>query len=289
MEGMRFKIRHADGRFEELVVESEQVIIGSGAHCEIRLPPEQAHVEHVVVRASAAGIRAIARCLDPAPTMNGVDFVDTPILDGGVLKIGAVELEVAKLMLAVGPDQPKSNANAPRPVVLVFALCGMAACAAMILSQRGSGVVTTEPKVPDLWTAGEAGCPEAGQQAQSLARAKLAAADGKRERAPFHVQDGVAAVPLYQLAAACFRASGDEPTATEIAGDGQKLKRDVALEFRIHRVRLQHAFTVKDWKTAQREVKVLLAYTEGLKSEYVTWLSNWDRKLELEYGGKKKS
>ncbi|AKU94072.1 hypothetical protein AKJ09_00736 [Labilithrix luteola] len=284
---MRFKIRHGDGRFEELVVESEQVIIGSGAHCEIRLPPEQARVEHVIVRASAAGIRAIARSLDPAPTLNGVDFVDAPILDGSVLRVGAVELEVAGLVLSAGPEQAKNNPNAPRPFVLVFALAGLAACAMMILGQRSSGGVTAEPKVPDLWTAGEATCPEGGAQAQALARTKLAAADGKRERAPFHVQDGVAAVPLYQVAVACFRASGDEPTANEIASDGQKLKREVALEFRIHRVRLQHAFTVKDWKTAQREVKVLLAYTEGLKAEYVTWLSNWDRKLELEYGKKK--
>ena len=42
MSGLEFRIRHPDGRSEELVVDSDRVLIGSGAHCEIRLPAAEA-------------------------------------------------------------------------------------------------------------------------------------------------------------------------------------------------------------------------------------------------------
>ena len=68
MRGLRFQIRNADGQLEQLVVEAERALVGSGAHCEIRLPVDQARVEHVLIELGPAGIFARALSFEPSPT-----------------------------------------------------------------------------------------------------------------------------------------------------------------------------------------------------------------------------
>jgi hypothetical protein len=111
-------------------------------------------------------------------------------------------------------------------------------------------------------------------------------AEAKRERRPFHVQDGVAAVPLFETASACFRAAGQAAAAGDLASAASTLRTKVNEDYRAHQVRLEHALTVNDLATAQKEVQVLRAFTEGKVGPYVVWLSNLDRKLQLIRGRK---
>ncbi len=60
-------------------------------------------------------------------------------------------------------------------------------------------------------------------------------------------------------------------------------------DFRTRRVRLEHALNVEDTANAQKEVRVLLQFTENKSGEYVTWLSNLDRRLKLKAATTKKS
>lgn len=119
-----------------------------------------------------------------------------------------------------------------------------------------------------------------------MASDKLALASSRRERRPFRVQDGVAAVPLYEAAAACFRVAEQPQQAKDAADAAHTLRTEVGQDYRTHRVRLEHALSVSDWATSHRETRVLLALTEGKQSEYTTWLSNLDRKLQLRFGRK---
>jgi len=140
-------------------------------------------------------------------------------------------------------------------------------------------------KIPDLWDATPHPCPQT-QPEQALARAHEVqqVADARRERRPFHVQDGVAAVPLYELSSACYQRGGDQARATETANAAAALKAEMQQDFRTHRVRLEHLLTIKDWVSARREVRVLLSYMAGKQGEYITWLSNLDRQLRLKVG-----
>jgi hypothetical protein len=149
-------------------------------------------------------------------------------------------------------------------------------------AQRGS------PKqAPELWQAPVASCPYTGGQALAFAREKMVVADAKRERRPFHVQDGVLAVPTYEAAAVCFRAGGDNGSGTLAEESAKFLRRDITDDFRTRRVRLDHALTTEDYVSAQKEVRVLLQFCEGKSGDYVTWLSSLDRKLKLKVGAKK--
>jgi hypothetical protein len=142
--------------------------------------------------------------------------------------------------------------------------------------------------VPALWAEPVAACPvSAADQAAALAAEKWVVAEGKAERRPFKVQDGVLAVPLYELAAACFKTAGDTEHTTEASKAAATLRTKVGEDYRAHQVRLEHALSVNDLQTAFKEVKVLRAFTEGQSGQYVVWLGNLDRQLTLKLGEKK--
>jgi len=52
----------------------------------------------------------------------------------------------------------------------------------------------------------------------------------------------------------------------------------------MHRVRLEHSLSTQRFETAQKEVRVLLAFLQGKEGEYVEYLSLLERKLRIKYG-----
>jgi hypothetical protein len=285
---MRFQIRYPNGQIEQLQVEAERVLVGSGAHCEIRLPIDQAAMESVRVQRGAAGVYAEALSFDPPPTINNTPFSQSPLQAESVLGVGQVQIYVSlsddgKGGKTVGAKKEQKSNPVLLLVCMVIALGG----AYFVLFDQGEQGPVAQPKeVPDLWDAPITACARTGsaEQAIAIARDKESVADARRERRPFHAQDGVAAVPLYETAAACFRQGGDAASATESANEAATLRKELYDDFRTHRVRLEHALAIQDLATAKKEVRTLLAFLEGRQGDYVTWLSNLDRKLKLKVG-----
>lgn len=289
VQGLRFHLRHPDGRAEVLTVDSDRVLVGSGAHCEIRVPAEHAAVEHVEVTMTAGGAYAQARALDRLPTINGSEFVQTPVLDGAVLGVGAVQIQIAVVQIEDNPNVIKKKTEKTSPITYVLALVAVPLSLYVIFDEEGSQVSKKMPTdVPALWGDPVKKCPVDGEdQAAALASEKWVLAEGKAERRPFRVQDGVAAVPLYETAAACFGAAGDAGRAGLASEAAESLRKKVQEDYRAHQVRLEHALSVNDLSTAHKEVKVLREFTEGYSGDYVVWLSNLDRQLQLKLGEKK--
>ena len=289
MRALEFNVRYPDGRGEKFVVDAERVLVGSGAHCEIRLPVDQAALEHVTVVLGPTGAVAEARSFDPPPTLNGSPFSKVPLMPDAVVAIGQVQLIVNVVEVANDAGIIHKKQEKTSPMTYLLAAVAVPISLYVIFSDNGEAGSDAAPtQIPALWGDPVVTCPQqAPEQAAVFATDKLALANARRERRPFHVQDGVAAVPLYEQASACFKLGADAPAAKETATIGQSLRLAVDEDYRVHRVRLEHAMGVKDWRTAQKEVRVLLAFTEGKQGEYVTWLSSIDRRLQLKYGGKK--
>lgn len=287
MEGLKFRIQHPDGRLEELQIEGDRVLIGSGAHCDIRLPVDQASMEHVVIQVGPTGLVADARNFQPPPTINGSPFTRTQVMQDSVLGVGQTRIWVTVSEVSEGAISKKKQEKTS-PFTYVLAAIAVPVCAYILLSGNNSGSSSRMPtKVPALWGKPVQTCPQTSvPAAAALGRDRAVLAEAKEERRPFHVQDGVAAVPLYEEAAACYRTAGQPKLAAELSARSNELRKEVAQDFRTHRVRLEHALSIKDWATAQQEVRVLLAFTQGLQGNYVTWLSNLDRRLRLKYGSK---
>jgi hypothetical protein len=286
---LKFQTRLATGQVEQLVVEAERVLIGSGAHCEIRLPLDQARVEHVLLELAPAGLFARALSFEPPPTINNVPFTQAPLPPGAVLGVTGTQIYVEITEGgAAGPGVQQKKKSSP---ALLFALLLMLPAAGYLFIVDDAGPAApkgAKAPPPELWGAPVAQCPYPGGQARAYASERMAVADAKRERRPFHVQDGVSAVPVYETAAACFRAGGDMQSANLADEAAKYLRREMNEDFRTRRVRLEHALQVQDYVSAQKEVRVLLQFVEGKTGDYVQWLANLERQLKLKVGTEKK-
>ncbi len=284
---LRFQIQYPTGQQEQINIEHERALIGSGAHCDIRLPLDQAAVEHVLIEVGANGnVFARALSFEPPPTMNGIPFTQAPLPAETLLGVGQVQIYAQAADIAGGGIQTQQKKAGTSPMTVIAVLMMIPAAGYLFFfDQPTDTVVTKPPKEPDLWSAPITSCPQpSADQALALAREKRQVADAKRERRPFHVQDGVAAVPLYELAAVCFRSGGDVESSNQAYASANALRKELTDDYRTQRVRLEHALSVNDGKSAQRQVKILLAFTEGKPGDYVTWLSNWDRRLKVKLG-----
>jgi len=280
MDALSLSIHHPNGRKEEVLIEAPEALIGSGAHCDVRLPPEHARFEHVVVRSGPAGLYATAKTMAAAPKLNGVEFMETRLDGESILDVGGVRITIAPAVAETRAQTDKTAKKTISPATLVIAVLGIGAAGAMYMSKpRAENAMAQPSVVPDLFGA-PATCPQSSApQAAAVAESKLTLASAKRERSPFHVQDGVSAVSLYQTAASCFRAAAKNAEAADAEREGNALRARLIEDFRVQRVRLERALTIEDWKSAKRQVRVLLAYTEQTPGEYATWLSILERKL----------
>lgn len=284
MSVFRFQIRQPSGQIDQLLIESERVLIGSGAHCEIRLPLDQAAVEHAVVQAGSGGVFVQALSFQPPPTLNNVPFTQAPLAPGAVLGVGQFQITAELAEGAQGAVVKKKKEGAS-PVgligIVILAMGGY-----YLVSSDDTQAAKLAPRdPPELFGPVIDGCPQrVPDQALALARERNIVADAKRERRPFHVQDGIAAVPIYELAAACYKVAGDGPDAAETGGAAASLRRELNEDYRTHRVRLDHDISIPDNEASRREVKILLQFTEGKQGDYVTWLSNTERELRLKLG-----
>ena len=291
---LKFDIRHPDGRAEELRIEGDRALIGSGGHCEIRLGVDQSALEHILVTVTPGGLMAEARSFQPPATVNGAPFTRTQLVPGAILGVGYTQIAVTALEgvgQAAGTQQEKKR----NPATIAMALIVMPLALYVIFEEpEDEGVLAAPEKPPTLWSEEPNTCPQAGgPQALAVGRDKLGIARSKHERRPFHIPDGVEAVIYYETAAACFKAGGDAAQAKRLSTVATKLRKDIDDDFRTHRVRLEHAMSTRNVPVMQKEVRVLLAFTEGNQAaDYRTWLANLDRRLKLKYGdeskGKKK-
>ncbi len=285
MRVLRFQIRLPTGQIDQLNIETERVLIGSGAHCEIRLPLDQAAVEHVLIELGPAGVFAKALNFQPSPTINNVPFMQSPLPQDAVLGVNQTQIAVAIADSAGLGGQTQQKKKGGSPLAFIgLALMIPAAGYLFLMPDEGSGPKLAKKEAPPLWGAPIAACPVGGVQGLARARERMAIADAKRERRPFHVTDGVHAVPLFEEAAACYRVGGDGASAAVADQAARAMRAELNDDYRTQQVRLDHALSVEDWALAQRQVRTLQQFTSGKTGDYVTWLSNLDRKIKLKIG-----
>jgi len=265
------------------MVEAERALIGSGAHCEIRLPIDQAAVEHILIQVGAGGVFAQALNFEPSPTIGGVPFTQAPLPADAVLGVNATQMlvSIAGDIVGAGGAKPKGKTN---PMLLIAAMAGASIVAWMYLSDDDDQRRVEPQEYPKLWDQGAAVCEKSPNDALAFANEKRTVAEAKRERRMFHVKDGVDAVPLYEATGACFDKANDKADGDAMREMANALRTEIDSDYRTHRMRLQHAMQVNDFETARREVRTLIQMTEGKEGPYVTYLHVIDRDLKQKLG-----
>lgn len=287
---LEISVRYPDGTRQKLTIDSSTALIGSGAHCEVRLPPEDAAVEQLRLSNDAAGVFGQVRSLERSVTLNGVPFVEGRLLPGSVLAVGRVELTVSVFETLVARGQTKQKRDSSRSASYALAILGFPLGFYLLLSQQnGDAALPTEVQPPPLFAAVSAiQCPEAEHDAAlAVATEERRRAETARERAPFSGQDAVNAVVAFRRSAACFALADSGDRSNESVRQADALERDVQTEFHVHRVRLERALATKSYEEARTEVRLLLSYIGRRSGAYANWLLSLDRQIELKFSGKK--
>jgi hypothetical protein len=297
---LSFKLRQPDGRFQELAVDADNALIGSGAHCEIRLLPEDSPLEQLFVEARAGGVFGQARSMNPPALLNGVPFTQGRLLPESLLQIGRIQVSVALSQLSTEPAAKKKKQRRTSPITYVAALVGfpLGFYALFTMQKKPAGLPkAVDPPVLFADAEGLRPCPQqAPGAAAALADSQTLLADAKRERAPFDPKDGVAASDLYELAASCFKVAGAKAEADHAKSSAAAMRKIMSDDFHTHRIRFERALATKDYEGARTEVNILLDFMDRDPereqpkgaAEYATWLSTMDRQIELKFAGKKK-
>ena len=267
-------------RRAELVIEvlADRILLGSGAHCDIKLPLEGAAWEHVVVTQEGGSVVARVVPNDMTAVFDGEARREAHLVAGSSMKIDAV---VVFLRDITSTEVKKKRVSPLRTFVMVVG--GLAAAAAIFVLRSASANGTPPaPRAPDPIGHETAVCPEK-QGALPLAHQKLALARTKRERFRFYPRDGVDAVAHYEAAAACFEAAKDHARGEGTLEEAKSLQTAVRDDFHASRVRLERALVRKDARTALAQVKFQRELLQGSADAdaYVTWLAVLQSKLEV--------
>jgi hypothetical protein len=266
--GLRFHLRHPSGQVEVLLVDSPSVLIGSAAHCEVRLA-DAAH-EHIEVVAVNGVAYLETRAGAAPPLVDGVPFVAGP-WQGQQLDLGPSSLFVEVVDLA-----PKRAQRSPFWVLApVPLLAGLAVFAATRSAPAAEAVV---PPAPALLDPAVTTCPApAGPTLPAFAAEKARIGYAKRERSPFSPADGVEAVGLLETAAACYHVANLSNDEREVTWAARSLRGRLDEEYHVRRVRIEHAFKVGDPFAAKRELSFLVPLIAHRRGPYVDWLGSVDR------------
>lgn len=285
MHACTFEIRYETGKAERIDVEGDRVLVGSGAHCDLRLAPEIAAWEHVVITSERGkdGDRVVARLLartdaPAAARVDGAPFRTASLADGSRLTIGEVVL-VYRARVGPGAEAKRKRPGFAMLSGLLFVPAALFV-AAHARSQDGYGPPANVPS--PLGDVKRDCAADTREQALALAKEKRSSADAKRLRWKFHTRDGVEAVALYESVAACLTAGGEPEGAQAATALAQAMRAGVVQEFQVYRVRLERALARDDAKVALAQIKFLreMLFTRDVDDDYVRWLTIMQRKLE---------
>ena len=272
--GISVAVITPSGDTQPFAVDSDRLVVGSGAHCEVRLSRDLAAREQLLLSASPDGsVRFEVKAHRP-PTMLGTRVVSAGDLGpADVLRVGDFSLTARVTMLGGTKRRAPLEALAVVPAVLIMALT--------IGYAEPLSVAPRPPRAPALFVDSQAVCSaQDAFEAAQLARQRHALATEKRERGPFSGRDAVESVRAFNLASACFRLSGEHAKAHEDAANAATLRRKLEEEYRTRSTRLEHAFVEGDVDQVDRELPALTSLTAHLRDPYVDWLAQETRRAE---------
>ena len=283
--GFRFRLVHPDGRQEAMLVDSDRALIGSAAHCEVRLAPELCAHEHVEVYVADKVIHWGTRKLalgSELPMLDGNAMAEGTWPTTSTLALGGVQMTVE--IVPLGPPKAKPPFWALAIAIPLFGIT--IATVAMAHGPRTAEAVI--PEAPQLFAPPEAATCKLvpADQRVGLAQETLRLGLAKRERSPFAPADGVEGVNLLERAGACFRNANMPNEANQATEDAKKLRQKVEDDYRVHRVHTEHAFRIHDPAVAKRELALLIPLTSHLRTPYTEWLTQLDRAATAELSNK---
>jgi hypothetical protein len=274
-----------------LVIEGDSLTIGTAAHCEVQLHYGEAAEEHVRIERTDEGLVARALATQPHVAMiDGLPLTQHPLLPMSVVAIGdlrvtASESEAPGAKTSKGPN---SDGFKLSPVSVIAGVLAVGAAIFFAVATPPGGISASDSGglvAPPLFSA-ESKCPRTDRaSAGALAEQLFLEGETQRERAPFRVQSGIEAVASLESSAACYDMAGNQRAALAIRKSAEALRKEIAVDYQAHRLRLDHALATGNGVDAHREATLLLALTSHVDGEYVDWLRSTQRRVSMRIAG----
>lgn len=283
---------HRRGKVEPIEIQQSRVLVGSGAHCDLRLSPEEAAIEQLVIEARDDAIHVRVTAFDPPCKLNGAPFLEGKLSADAMLELSAgTALRVTATALVATTKQSKKNSAQTPPAVQAAGLLAVAVGLYFSLQRpvEAAGVLESAATPPALAELSEQTCPQSDPMAAgALAQRLLADADSKRERSPFYASDGLIAVRGYLRAAACFSQAADPRAAEDARLASKQLKTRLADELHARHVRLERLLAEQKYADVRREVRLVHELVEDRSHPYASWLSQVEREAEIRTSNQKR-
>lgn len=269
-----------------LEVQDDRALIGSGAHCDLRLAPDEAAVEQLLIEAIGGDeVYARARAMHPVCLLNGAPFLEGRLSPASVLELGAIALRVQRVERKDSARKPqRQRQSATSPTIQALGLIAVALGLWHVLQpkQKGGGALASEVGPPPVAALAPEPCPVTRQTgALALARQTMSEAESKRERAPFYPGDAALAAPLFAQAAACFELAGDRDAAQQAHEAARALAQHVADAIHVGHVRLERFLVDQQFADARAQADLLADLLSDKHSDYSVWLAGVQREWEL--------
>jgi hypothetical protein len=283
---------HRNGKVVALDIQSDRALIGSGAHCDVRLAPDEAAVEQLLIEALDDDIYARTRAVQPPVFLNGSPFLEGRLPANAVLELGSLFVVAKFAPRQAAEGKKKKGAASTPPVVQALGLAGLAFGFYYVLSQPdGSELAFAGAQVPPplLTVTGEPCPPVDVTAARSLAREALITAEAKRERSPFYASDGLLAVAAFERAASCDELAGDVAEAEEARRAAAALRARLGDELHVRHVRLERLLHEEKYELAWREAQLASQLVPDTSHPYAQWLSATVREGRIRADSKKET
>jgi hypothetical protein len=212
---------------------------------------------------------ALATSARLEPMLKGKPFKQSELPFGTEITLGSLAIRFT--------GEAKRATVSPVIVLASLALAGLMIWALMD-DDSGPALKSSLPQAPALFEADKP-CPFGGGQALASGLELEQAAMAHAERYNFDPRDGLSAVSSYRAAAACYTGGGDAASATRAQAKAQSWQTRLESRYQGHQLRLRLALDRGKNDHALSEVRQLKRLLRGKNSEYVSWLTMAERRL----------
>ena len=286
MQGNYLEIIRADGRVDRRPLDRERVTVGRDPGAEIALvdAPELEPFHLLLAPREDGCWVSVARTARTAARQAGATFENGLVPWGAELDVGAVTFRLARA--EVRQSRRRRLIGPLRKAALIVACLWLAS---RVIGEKPPGPPRTRAPAPAIFAEAAApACPGDRGDAAARAREAIDAAQAKAERYPFSPRDGVSAVALWGLGAACLDAAGDRAGAAAARAEEARVRARVEEDYRMRRLRLEQALDHGQWRVALREARRVGDLLRAHDDEYTRWLIRLERVLVERVGDEEK-
>jgi hypothetical protein len=262
---------YADGTIESHVGLGAEVTIGRSPEASLRVDRvnELAPLQLLLVARRNGVWVSDARGAQVVATRDGKPVGNSIVPWGTEIDVGSLTVRVRR------PVAAQSNSR----TLLMVAGLAVLACGGLMLSRSRSGpeLPSTSAQPPRLIDDAAVVCPDLPQAPGQRATELFRKADAKESRHPFAPHDGVEAVGLYRMAAACYEQAGRQEQSQAMTARSTDLGRRLEQEYRATIIQQRRALRSKELPTVLATTRILRALLDGRADPYTQWLGALER------------